>query len=76
MYILDLSKKLMYEFIMITLKISMAKPNFFDASNKLVTGKMKGDTGGVAIEEFVGLKPKMYPFLLGDNKKQKAKRHE
>ena len=76
MYILDLSKKLMHEFIMITLKISMAKPNFFDASNKLVIGKMKGDTGGVAIEEFVGLKPKMYPFLLGDNKKQKAKRHE
>ena len=76
MYILDLSKKLMYEFIMITLKISMAKPNFFDASNKLVIGKMKGDTGSVAIEEFVGLKPKMYPFLLGDNKKQKAKRHE
>ena len=66
----------MYEFIMITLKISMAKPNFFDASNKLVIGKMKGDTGGVAIEEFVGLKPKMYPFLLGDNKKQKTKRHE
>ena len=32
--------------------------------NKLVIGKMKGKIGGVAIEELVGLKPKMYSFLL------------
>ena len=32
---------------------------------------MKGETGGAAIEEFVGLKPKMYSFLVDDNKKHK-----
>ena len=33
---------------------------YHDDSNKLVIGKMKDETGGVAIEEFVRLKPKMY----------------
>ena len=28
---------------------------------------MKDETAGVAIEEFVGLKPKMYSYLLADN---------
>ena len=28
---------------------------------------MKDETGGVAIKEFVGLKPKMYSFLVDDN---------
>ena len=32
---------------------------------------MKDKTGGVAIEEFVGLKPKMYLFLVDDNSKHK-----
>ena len=27
---------------------------------------MKDETAGVAIEEFVGLKPKMYAFLIND----------
>ena len=31
-----------------------------DDSNKLVVGKWKGETGSVVIEEFVGLKAKMY----------------
>ena len=44
--------------------------DLFD-SNKLVIGKMKDETGGVAIEEFGGLKPKMYLFLLGDNSEHK-----
>ena len=39
---------------------------YYDDSNKLVIGKMKDETGGVAIEEFVGLKPKMYSFLIDD----------
>ena len=39
------------------------KSKFYDGSNKLVIGKMKNETGGVVIEEFVGLKPKMYLFL-------------
>ena len=28
---------------------------------------MKDETAGVAIEEFVGLKPKMYSYLVDDN---------
>ena len=46
----------------------------YDNSNKLVIGKMKDETGGVAIEEFVRLKPKMYSFLviIVNIKKQKA----
>ena len=35
---------------------------------------MKDKIGGFAIEEFVGLKPKMYSFLVDNNSKhQKAK---
>ena len=34
---------------------------------------MKDETGGVAIEEFVGLKSKMYSFLVENNKQKKAK---
>ena len=34
---------------------------------------MKNETGGVTIEEFVGLKPKMYSFLI-DNNEHKKKR--
>ena len=39
------------------------KSKYYDDSNKLVIGKTKDETGGVAIEEFVGLKPKMYSFV-------------
>ena len=38
-----------------------------DGSNKLVIGKMKDETRGIATEEFVRLKPKMYSFLVDDN---------
>ena len=34
---------------------------------------MKDETGGVAIEEFVGLKPKTYSFLVDKNEHKKAK---
>ena len=37
-----------------------AKSKYFDNWNKLVIGKMKDETGGIASEELVGLKPKMY----------------
>ena len=43
------------------------KSKYYDNSNKLVIGKMKDKTSDVAIEEFVGLKPKMYSFLIDDN---------
>ena len=48
-----------------------AKSKYYDYSNKLVFGKMKDKTGGVAIEELVGLKPKMYSFLLNDSSDHK-----
>ena len=36
----------------------------YDNSKKLVVGKMKNETGGFAIEEFVGLKANIYSFLV------------
>ena len=33
--------------------------------------KMKDETAGAAIEEFVGLKPKVYSFLVDDNSEHK-----
>ena len=50
---------------------------YYDDSNKLVIGKMKDRTSDVAIEEFVGLKPKMYLFLVDvSSKHKKSKRCE
>ena len=46
---------------------------YYDGSNKLVIGKMKDKTGGVAIEEFVGLKEKVYSFLRENNEHKKVK---
>ena len=40
-------------------------------TNKLVVGKMKYEADGVVIEEFFGLKPKMYSYLLNDNSEYK-----
>ena len=48
------------------------KSKYYDNSNKLNIGKMKDETGGVAIEEYVGLKPKIYSFLIDNIKKQKV----
>ena len=42
---------------------------------RVVVGKMKEVIGGVAIKVFVGLKPKMYSFLVddsGEHKKSKG----
>ena len=40
----------------------LTKSKYYDHSNKSVIGKMEDETGGVAIEEFAGLKTKMYSF--------------
>ena len=49
------------------------KSKYYDNWNKLVIGKMKDETGSVGIEEFVGLKPKMYLSLVDNNEHKKAK---
>ena len=36
------------------------RSKYYDGSNHLVIEKMKDETSGVEIEEFVGLKTKMY----------------
>ena len=47
------------------------KSKYYDDSNKLVIGKMKHETGGVAIKEYFGLKAKMYLLLPDDNSEHK-----
>ena len=47
------------------------KSKFYDNSNKLVIGNMKDETAGVEIEEFAGLNPKMYSYLVDDNSEHK-----
>ena len=54
----------------------LIKSRHCNDSNKLVVGKMKEKTVGVTIEEFVGLKPKMYSLLVDDNTKRKKQRWE
>ena len=49
----------------------LSKSKYYYDSNKLVIGKMKDETGGVAIEEFVRWKSKMYSFLIDDNSEPK-----
>ena len=51
----------------------LSKSKYYYNSNKLVIGKIKDETRGVTIEEFVGLKPKMYSFLLDNSEHKKAK---
>ena len=46
--------------------IYSTKSKYYDNSRKLVVGKMKDETVGVAIKEFVRLKPKMYSYLVND----------
>ena len=53
------------------------KSKYHDGSRKLVVGKMKDETAGVAIEKLLGLKPKMYSLLVDDNSEhKKSKRCE
>ena len=49
------------------------KSKYFYDSNKLNIGKMKDETAGVTIKEFVGLKSKMYPFLVDNSERKIAK---
>ena len=47
------------------------KSKYYDNSNKLAVGRMKDETAAVAIEEFFGLKPKIYSYLIDDNSENK-----
>ena len=49
------------------------KSKCYDDSSKLIIGKMKDETEGVAIEEFVGLKSKIYSFLVDNSEHQKVR---
>ena len=41
---------------------------FYDDSNKKVVGKMKDEMGGIIIDEFIGLKSKMYAIKKIDGR--------
>ena len=45
----------------------------FSNQNKKVLGKMKDETAGIPIEEFVGLRPKMYSLMYYGTEKKRAK---
>ena len=47
------------------------KSKYYDHSNKLVIGKMKGERTGVAIKEFAALKSRIYSFLVHDSSEDK-----
>ena len=51
----------------------LTKSNLYDNSNKLVIRKLKDETGGAAIEEFIGLKPQIYSLLVDNSEHKKAK---
>ena len=60
--------------IMLDFSNYSAGSKYYNDSNKLVVDEIKDETGGVAIKEFVGLKPKMYSFLVDDSSEhRKAK---
>ena len=51
-----------------------AESKYYDDSNTLVVGKMQDEMVGVAVEEFVRLKSKMYSILVIESKEcKKAK---
>ena len=52
-----------------------SKSKYYDDSSKLVIGKMKDETGGIMIEEFVRLKSKIYSFMVSDNNEYKKAKH-
>ena len=45
----------------------LTRSKCFDDLNKLVLSKMKDETGGVEIKEFVALKPRMHSVFVDDN---------
>ena len=54
--------------ICLTLIIAQKIQSFFDDTNEKVIGKMKDEFGGVVVDEFVGLRSKMYSMKKIDGK--------
>ena len=48
----------------------------FDNTNNKVLRKMKNECGGPVVEEFVGLRPKMYSLKHGNQKKENCRGHK
>ena len=42
----------------------------YSTANKKVLGKMKDETHGITIQEFLGLRPKMYSIMYTENNTQ------
>ena len=60
--------------ICLTLVTIQKIKNFFDETNKKVIGKMKDEVGGVIVDEFVGLKSKIYSIIkIGGKESNTAK---
>ena len=51
----------------LTLVIIQLSQSIMIIQKKLFVGKMEGETAGVAIEEFIGLKSKVYSYLVDEN---------
>ena len=45
---------------------------FYDASNKKVPGKFKDECGGLPMGSFIGLRSKMYSYLMDNGKNNKT----
>ena len=48
-------------------------PKFYDYANKKVIGKMKDEYGGFIIDQFIGLKSKMYSRKINGSESSTAK---
>ena len=48
---------------------------YYDASNNKVIGKFKDEASGKQITEFVGLRPKMYSYLIAGENEEPSEKH-
>ena len=62
------SNKEMFDF-----SVYSTRSKWYGNSKLLIIEKIKDETGGVAIEEFIRLNPKRYSFLVDNNKHTRAK---
>ena len=56
----------------LTLVIILLSQNIMIIQKKISGQQNEDETAGFAIEEFVGLKPKMYSYLVNDNSDHKS----